>query len=318
MKKLPKRGFTIIELTLSLGFISALLVTITLITLSIISIYQKGLAIRAVNSTGRELIDEFSRSIGAAPALSATNICSGANLTGTINTGELYKCIKDDAYKLTFQQYTGANFYLKGEEIKKPIKYGAFCTGRSSYIWNTGYALNGYGNNRPTYLVYYTRNKTTGQLTQHKYPENPDNTESDEFFRLIKVNDSSRSVCSSILNGSYSTLTAKSYFELSPSSPLDEGATPVDLLASSEDNLALYDLQIFRRTRHAVTAQSFYSGSFLLATLRGEINITGQGDYCTDEPDGLNTDFAYCALNKFNFAMRATGDTNDEEKAQNQ
>lgn len=319
MKKTThKPGFTLIELTLSLGFISVLLVTITMITLSIITIYQKGLAIRAVNATGRELIDEFSRSIGAAPALSTTNLCSSAGFSGTLSTGEYGRCYNDGAYLLTFQQYTGSSFQLKGQTISDPIKYGAFCTGRSSYIWNTGYALNGYGGNRPTYLVYYTRNASNGILTQHRYPENPDSTDSEDFFRLIKVSDPSRSVCSGILNGKYSTGTAKDHFELSASYPLDEGSVPNDLLDSSEDNLALYDFQIFRRTRHAVTAQSYYSGSFLLATLRGEINITGQGDYCTDEPDNLDTDFAYCALNKFNFAMRATGDTNDQEKIQNQ
>lgn len=317
MKRANKRGFTIIELTLSLGFISVLLVTIAMITLSIITIYQKGLAIRAVNSTGRELVDEFTRSIGAAPALSTANICATAGFSGSLSTGEYGRCYSDGAYLLTFQQYTGSDFTLKGQEVKKPIKYGAFCTGRSSYIWNTGYALNGYGNNRPTYLIYYTRN-AAGIITEHRYPEDPDSTDTQDFFRLIKVSDPSRSVCSGILNGKYSTLTARDHFELSRSYPLEEGTVPNDLLDSSEDNLALYDFQIYRRTRHAVTAQSYYAGSFLLATLRGEINITGQGDYCTDEPDNLDTDFAYCALNKFNFAMRATGDTNDEEKIQNQ
>ena len=311
MTRHTKKGFTMIELTLSMAFIGVLLVTISMITFSIITIYQKGLSIRAVNSTGRELVDEFSRAISSAPAMSASNLCSAAGLTGSnYNNCVSSSNTNGDAYLLTFQQYYGNTFTMptNGATVADPPIFGAFCTGRVSYVWNTGYAINGYGNNQPIDLHYYT----TDQPTVAKSFKD----KTGQYPRLVKVTDPSRSVCAKMLNGSYSPTSRRDYYEVS--TPLSAGEVPDELLDSSEDNLTIYDLRIFRRTQHTVTSHSFYAGTFLLATLRGEINITGQGDYCTDEPDDLTTDFAYCALNKFNFAMRATGELNNEEKKQNQ
>ena len=61
------------------------------------------------------------------------------------------------------------------------------------------------------------------------------------------------------------------------------------------------------------TKQIFFSGTFILATIRGGVNIQSNGDFCTGdkEVDGdefnLNN-FDYCAVNKFNFSARATGE----------
>ena len=90
-------------------------------------------------------------------------------------------------------------------------------------------------------------------------------------------------------------------------------AAPADLLADSDDSLAIYDLTIFRPVTHNLTFQSFYSGTFILATVPGGVDITGSGNYCKDAPDGLSTDFAYCAINKFNFAARARGELTTDE-----
>ena len=81
-----------------------------------------------------------------------------------------------------------------------------------------------------------------------------------------------------------------------------------ELLENSENNLAIYDFTIFAPTVHGLTSSGFYSGTFILATLRGGININSTGEFCSDPPDGLKTDFAYCAINKFNFSMRAVGE----------
>jgi hypothetical protein len=84
--------------------------------------------------------------------------------------------------------------------------------------------------------------------------------------------------------------------------------TAIDLLDSSENDIALYDFTIFAPSVHYLTTAGFYSGTFILATLRGGIDINTTGDFCSDPPDNLNTDFAYCAINKFNFSMRAAGE----------
>ena len=54
MKK--TRGFTIIELMLAMAFLGTMLLGIATLIIRITNIYQKGLALRAVNSTGREII----------------------------------------------------------------------------------------------------------------------------------------------------------------------------------------------------------------------------------------------------------------------
>ena len=51
-----RSGFTLIELSFAIAFISVLLITITLITREIVSIYRKGYAIKTVNQVGRDII----------------------------------------------------------------------------------------------------------------------------------------------------------------------------------------------------------------------------------------------------------------------
>ena len=73
-------------------------------------------------------------------------------------------------------------------------------------------------------------------------------------------------------------------------------------------------MSVFAPTVHELTSSAYYSGTFILATLRGGININSTGEFCSDPPDNLNTDFAYCAINKFNFAMKADGEKLDSER----
>jgi hypothetical protein len=87
-----------------------------------------------------------------------------------------------------------------------------------------------------------------------------------------------------------------------------------EMLDNSQNNLAIYDFTVFKPTIHKVTSAAFYSGTFILATLRGGIDINSTGEFCSDPPDNLDTDFAYCAINKFNFAMRAAGEKTATER----
>jgi hypothetical protein len=62
-------------------------------------------------------------------------------------------------------------------------------------------------------------------------------------------------------------------------------------------------------TQSVTTKQAFVNISFILATLKGGVNIKANGDYCrgsgVEEFD--NYDFDYCAVNKFNFSVRTGG-----------
>ena len=62
-----KKGFTLVELSIALAFIGALLISIAVILINILAIYQKGLTLKSVDSVGRGLIDELSSAINTAP-----------------------------------------------------------------------------------------------------------------------------------------------------------------------------------------------------------------------------------------------------------
>ena len=51
---------------------------------------------------------------------------------------------------------------------------------------------------------------------------------------------------------------------------------------------------------------SFYSVSFILGTVQGGINVMSSGNFCK-APEEDDSNFDYCAINKFNFAAQATG-----------
>ena len=283
------RGFTVTELSLSLAFVSSLLVMVTIITIHITTSYQKGLTIRSVNSTGRLLIDDFSRTIASAPARSLSDICRVEYAT---DQSEMNKCLADNARLYTYHQvYGSVRLKSTGAVLQNVPLNGVFCTGRHSYLWNTGYALNSndyeiLSGSRATYNNYGNDNQD---------------------FRLLKIEDSSRELCyqHTLMRTSY---VPRYDFDHSNSHYHFKGVEAMELLDRSEERLVLYDLVVFPPTQHLVTLHSFYSGTFILGTERGSVDITGVGEFCKAPPsDGLSTDFTYCAINKFNFAARSTG-----------
>ena len=298
-----KPGFTIVELTLAMSFVGVLLVTIAIIVLNIIAIYQKGLSIRAVNSVGRELVNEFARAIEAAPIKNIPSFCKENYTEGTTPYND---CIKDNGHKFIYQQNTSStaatlkteNAITDADKVSKPPTHGAFCTGRYTFIWNTGYVLNseyGISDKKATFTYKVGSNTTTI-----------------EDFRLLRVADENRTICKKNVNSNYK-LKSTGKYNVGTISSKDMVA---ELLDISDDNLALYDLQVFVPTQHHITMHSYYSGTFILATLQGNINIKTTGNFCNTVPDDLNTDFAYCAINKFNFAAQATGGLNENEQKQ--
>lgn len=298
-----QKGFTIIELTLAMTFLAILLITIAFIIIHITTIYQKGLAIKSINSAGRSLIDEFANAVSSAPAKSTTVLCSKFT-----DISERTKCESDNAHKFVYFQEYATDVELGGKQLPRVPIYGAFCTGRYSYIWNSGYALGPRYSNSPKYLKKFSYEKSGTK-------------QSIERFHLLKFPDSNRLACASRIGNKYNDVVAGTdkVFDFSNDpNKLVLSSDPVELLSSSEEALAIYDLGIFPPAQHKLTLQSFYSGTFILATIHGGVDITSTGDYCTDTPDGLSTDFNYCAINKFNFAARAIGELNAQEKQEQQ
>ncbi|MBQ8992262.1 type II secretion system protein [Candidatus Saccharibacteria bacterium] len=251
MKNLrSKSGFTILELALSMAFLSFLLLAIGIVTVQLMQIYQKGVTLKTVNNNGRELVDEFTRTI----------------------SGTLYTPPEEDSSfaEAVYVQPT-ASILRSGTDSKAVPAYGAFCAGNYSYIWNTGYALN---------------------LTDETEIENfrARLVGYDEDINLLRLDDPGRAVCK---NRDQNLFTG--------------GSNPTELFPESKSELALYDLVVYEPSYHEHTGHALFSVSFILGTLSGGVDITLPGNYCTSMPDGFATDFAYCSVNKFNFAVRATG-----------
>ena len=59
MSRRNKRGFTIIELSLSIAFIAILSITMVLIITNTISTYRRGLMLNQINTTGMDLVDDL-------------------------------------------------------------------------------------------------------------------------------------------------------------------------------------------------------------------------------------------------------------------
>lgn len=303
-----KSGFTIIELTLTMAFVAVLLITIAIVTTNIVTIYQKGLTLKAVNSVGRSLVDEFTTAISSAPTMDVANMCR--NFVSD-DTGR-EDCNKDDARNFFYQQYKGTASGIDLENQDNTQYGGVFCTGRYSYLWNTQYGIETGHTIKVNYLDKSDNNRDTGNAA-----------------RLVRFEDSTYRLCAAAIDKS-ATNKYKSVFSSNPSNivTLDirnkaDGLTknpipdPDDGMLSEFDlDLVLYELSIFKHSQDSITRRVFTAGTFILATETGNVDITRSGDYCNvtragDETSSsifnLGSEFNYCAINKFNFAARTAG-----------
>jgi type II secretory pathway pseudopilin PulG len=97
-----KAGFTLIELVLAMGFVSVLLIAITMTVIQIANIYNRGMTLKDTNQAGRALASELQKSINGSLAFDISNPNSSTSRLQTQPWG------------------------------------GRLCIGQYSYIWNYG------------------------------------------------------------------------------------------------------------------------------------------------------------------------------------
>lgn len=98
-RRTTQKGFTLIELMLSMSGVAFLLVAIAMTTIQISNIYSKGLTLKSVNQTGRDLSDSLQRDI-----------------KGT----------------MPFDVTPGSSKFISTDHG------GRLCLGKYSYVWNYG------------------------------------------------------------------------------------------------------------------------------------------------------------------------------------
>lgn len=296
-----KSGFTLVELSIAMAFIAILLIAIAIVASNMVAIYQKGLSLKAVNSVGRGLIDEFTSAINTAPSVDTTSLCN------SLASGNTAACKSDRAFKYIYQEQRSTP-----DGNGNSVQYnGIFCTGHYSYLWNTYYGVQA---GRTMSLRYRPEDTSTVSYVDVDAP------------RMIRIVDRTYRLCSAVVDqnyqSQYDTYGGSNYIDIqtqhgsSATTPLwNPIPTPEsDMLSEFDLDLMLYNLNIFPISQDAVTLRTYMSGTFILATLRGNIDITRSGDYCdVENPDGagsindIGSEFNYCAINKFNFAARTAG-----------
>lgn len=325
-----KEGFTLVELSLSIAFIAVLSIIMVLIITNSISAYHRGITLNSVNTVGMDLVDNMREAVQGSSGQSVTGECmmvyadsSVTSLNADGSAGSLDKSLDK------CQDAKGASFVsvvrrakvktLDGEPFEAPV-YGAFCTGDYSYIWNSGYFF------KPDeYKVSADHAKFTYRIGESATKNTFKNG---ALFKLMRVEDRHRSVCkvaAGAVEGEYRTSeqlenSLSSNFDLTACDSLSAESKPVeicdvitnepiDILETSENNLALYDLEVATAADNGNVDSMFYTASFILGTVQGGINIVSTNNYCAT-PEGYNfavENFEYCAINKFNFAAQATG-----------
>lgn len=159
-----KSGFTLVELTLALAFVSILLISVATTTIQLGQTYNRGLTIKAVNQAGRAITSDLQRTI---------------NSSLTVNTASL-------------------NYYIN------PVggNGGRLCLGSYSYIWNYGKSLNA-GSYTNKYTVN-TNNKIRFVKvadTGGSYCTSPNSTIDDtKSTELLNVGDRELAIQSFVIN----------------------------------------------------------------------------------------------------------------------
>ena len=269
-----KKAFTIIEFMLAMTFLAVMLMGITAITMRILEIYRKGLTMREINANGRDILNDLTRTVGGSPIVEHINpeASNGMNIT-------------PDDIKVAYRNYF--NETMMTSNGKSVQAGGVFCTGAYSYVWNTAPAIES------------VRKDSTNKNKLFLINDN--------YYKFARFPDTDRTACAH--HGGVLDSTKITGVE-------DESI--VSLIGDNESDLALYDFVVLPATQNNKTGQVFYSGMFILATMRGGVNILSNGDFCTgtdtmysSNVESTQQEFNYCAVNKFNFAVRASGQTHN-------
>lgn len=318
---MKKKGFTIIELMLAMSFLGTMLVGIASLTMRITNIYQKGLSLRNINAIGREIISDLTRTANS----SRVNIDINPEVpdNGIVTQSDI------DLARAEYFIYTEESELEDNKNNGSRQMGGVFCTGDYSYIWNTADNLRKIRKDSDDLVKSKNINSSNvgGILSNKVYVIKA----KDGYIipKFARFQDKEREACTHekvtagekvryvpVKNESVPMKSTSAYlFDLSSDDKKLDAIT--ELIDDNEADLALYNFTIFPATQHNTTKQIFYSGMFILATYRGGVNIKANGDFCqgSDDSNGIRdsditlNDFDYCAVNKFNFSARATGET---------
>lgn len=294
MPTLGRKGFTLVELSLSIAFIAILSIIIVIMISNTVSSYRRGMTLNKINSTGMDLVDEIRATVQNSPSRSVKSLCY--RKYGRL--AALNSCESDGGKKFV-SVVIQKTLNISGSSVPNVPVYGAFCTGTYSYIWNSGYFFSSDYENIGAYPVYlkYSNGDSVVKVG-----------EGDDKFKLLKLEDEARAVCSSMLEDN--SYTEKDSNEIDITGSLVVVNEPIEILGGDvENDLAIYYLDSAKPAESKSSQDLFYAISFILGTVQGGINVSSTGNFCST-PEGETSELEnldFCAINKFNFAVQATG-----------
>lgn len=121
-----RTGFTLVELMLAMAFVSMLLLSITMTAIQAGRIYNRGMVLRTVNQSGRDISDSIRRDF-----------------------------LQTNATKITTPEGGSADSPVVVVEEGGSQISGRFCLGQYSYVWNTAETLDQKDLSNPS-VVYTT------------------------------------------------------------------------------------------------------------------------------------------------------------------
>lgn len=319
-RKRARKAFTLIELSFAILFISILLITLTLITNEIIQIYRKGYSIKSINQAGRSVIDDLQDSIIQSTPSSLSSFC--ATKYPNESDQDRSDCDANHGLYSVYQQYYADVKVLSGGSSAdyKPVPTGGiFCSGKYTYIWNTGYIYNVKDYAFKDANDDYNRTRQQESRNKHKLTlkyklrssSGAISDKSADDIRLIKIEDSSGSICASTLKNGYPSAAEASVgpggasnHEIQIDAILSD--EPEEVFAATDADLVFYDFVVFEPARISNAERVLFSGSFILGTTGSGVDIMSSSNFC-QTPTYFTADFSYCAINKFNFIIQSSG-----------
>lgn len=118
-----KRGFTIIELMLSMTFISILLIAVATLTIHMSNLYTRGITMRQVSTAGQELANNIQRNIQS---------------TQGIDLNNNYVVFMNNSVNPRVKRGQAAYDAMNDVNEAKKIMGGRLCVGGTTYAWNNG------------------------------------------------------------------------------------------------------------------------------------------------------------------------------------
>ena len=216
--KNTSRGFTIVEITVSMAFISVLLLALVFVGMHLAALYNKGITIRDVNTAARQVVRGLQDDIGGASSRPSIVYADKAADGSKKSTYKIAKTLSEASAN-------GVHYYNNDDG-------GRLCTGTYTYVWNYRKAFIS-ANKQSGGGMYSGQSHSVSSLARVQYIEQTVNGVTiARPVRFVKITDPSRELC------------RKGSLDTSVRIPVKYGNQSFSVLGEGERGLVLYNFRI--------------------------------------------------------------------------